>query len=205
MREGSVSGPNDTEYSLLVGEFVNESKREVEDAYKWNALRSTVAVVTEDGTSSYSITGAGKRFKLQDPTHSVYNATSKSRVYKQNSQWMKERILGNVDTGQPVYYYLEGIDGNGDPKVYFYSTPDGIYTINFELVIPQDDFSTGIEELSVPEWPVILGAYAKAIAERGEDNGRTSGEAMNSFITALSDAIAIDQALSTGEDEWFVS
>ena len=205
MRESQVATPNDTEYALLIGEFVNETKREVEDAYKWNALRSTIAVVTADGTAGYSITGAGKRFKLQDPTHSVYDITNKARIHKQNSQWMKERLVNNTDTSKPSYYYIEGIDGNGDPKVYFHTIPDDVYTINFELVIPQEDFTIGTEVLSIPDWPVTLGAYSRAIAERGEDNGRSSGEAMNKFQTALSDAITIDQAVSTGEDIWYVN
>lgn len=54
------------------------------------------------------------------------------------------------------------------------------------------------------EWPIILGAYAKAVAERGEDQGRTSGEMLQQYQSALADAIGLDIARNWGEDVWHV-
>jgi hypothetical protein len=203
LRESTVAAPTSSDYALLIGEFVNETKREVEDAWKWTALRTTIPLTTANGTSQYSITGAGDRFKLQDPTHSVYNATTLARLLPQKSQWLKEQALLNTSVQEPAYYYIEGKDGSGDPYINFYSTPDAVYTINVDLVLPQASFSVGTEVLSVPEWPVVLGTYAKAIAERGEDNGKTHGEALNKFGFALSDAVAMDESLTTGETTWY--
>lgn len=203
LREDTIAAPSDSDYSTLIGELVNETKREVEDAWKWNALRTTIPVTTAAGTQQYAVTGAGKRFKLQSPVFSVYDATNLNRLTRQNSQWMKEQLLNNTNQQQPAYYYFEGFDSNGDPYVNFYAIPDGIYTINFELVVPQADFTVGTEVLDVPDWPVILGTYAKAIAERGEDNGKTHGEALNKFGFALSDAIAMDESLTTDETTWY--
>ncbi len=200
MRESEVAGPTSSDYATLIGDFVNETKREVEDAWKWHSLRTTVPVTTSDGVSQYSVTGAGERYKLQDKRFSVYNTTDQHRLTMQNAQWLKQQAINNPTTQAPSYFYFEGMDGSGDPYVNFYSTPDGVYVINFELVVPQDDFSTGTEEFSTPWRPIMLGAYSKAIAERGEDNGRSHGESEGRYQAALSDAIAIDEARSPYED-----
>jgi hypothetical protein len=113
---------------------------------------------------------------------------------------VKEQLLNDTNQGVPTYYYIEGINASNLPKIHFYSIPDGVYTVNLELVIPQDDFSAGGEILSVPAYPVILSAFAKAIAERGEDSGRTHGEAMAKAQQALLDAIQIDSSISDDID-----
>jgi hypothetical protein len=204
LRESTVSGPSSTDYAGLIGALVNETKREVEDAWKWNTLRTTIPITTEQGTSQYSLTGAGQRFKLQDPLNSVYDVTNLAQLTPQNPQWIKKSALANSNEGTPSFYYFEGMDSNGDMYVHLYATPDDVATINFELVVPQDTFTVGTEVLSVPEMPVILGAYAKAIAERGEDNGSTHGGGQQKYQAALSDAIAIDESLTFGETTWYV-
>ena len=203
MRETEVAGPTSTTYAALIGDFINESKREVEDAWKWNALRTTTALTTADGVATQAITGAGKRFKLQDPINSVYNVTSLGAMTKQNSQWMKRAALTNTATGTPSSYFIEGFDSSEDPYITWYNSPDGVYTINLELIVPQADFSVGTEVFDVPSQVVKLGAIAKALAERGEDQGNTSGEANAAYNLALGDAIAMDIALTTGETTWY--
>lgn len=204
LRDSEVATPTSSTYSALIGELVNETKREVEDAHKWTALRQTITIPTVASTATYSITGAGQRWKAQQDTNFVYDTTSKSWITKSPSAYVKEQALVNTDEGAPTNFYIEGVDSNGDSKVTFWRTPDGVYSINFNLVVPQDDFTVGTEVLLVPHWPVILGAYAKAIAERGEDAGREHGEALNKYGFALSDAIAMDAALVDQEDMWTI-
>lgn len=203
LRSSQVAGPSSSDYAALIGSFVNETKREVEDAWKWTALRQTLNVTTSAGTSQYAITGATKRFRLQDPKLSVYDATNYGRIHIVNQQWIKEQLLLNTNQQQPGWCAFNGFNSSGDPYVKFYPIPADTYVINFELVVPQADFTLGTEILSVPDWPVILGAYAKAIAERGEDDGRTHGEAQNNYGFALSDAIAFDASLVDGESTWY--
>jgi hypothetical protein len=203
LRESSVATPTESAYSTLIGEFVNETKEEVENAWKWSALRSTKTVTTAAGTTQYAITGATKRFRLQDKILSVYDATNLARLRRRHTVWMKQQLIINTDQSKPFYYYFEGFDSSGDPYVNFYNIPDGTYTINFDLIVPQADLSTGSTEISVPSQPIKLGAYAKAIAERGEDDGRTHGEALNKYTVSLGDAIAIDESLSLDETTWY--
>ena len=44
--------------------FINDAKRNVEDAYEWNALGTTVNITTTCGTYSYALTGAGQKFRV---------------------------------------------------------------------------------------------------------------------------------------------
>ena len=203
LREPQVAAPNENEYSALVGALVNETKREVEDAWRWTALRQTIPVNTVGGTSQYSITGAGKRFRLQDPLASVYDSTNKAYLTKGNAQVMKRNALEDAEAGIPDSYYFEGFDVSDDPQVTLHRTPNGVYAINFNLVVTQADLTAAGDTVDVPDWPVILGTYAKAIAERGEDDGRSHGEALNKYGFALSDAISIDESLTLDEATWY--
>jgi hypothetical protein len=54
----------------------------------------------------------------------------------------------------------------------------------------------------VVEEPVIFLAYAKALAERGEDGGITSNEAYGLYKQSLADAIAIETGRYIEEQEW---
>ena len=38
LREAEVETVSQTDYSKLIGKFVNDAKRQVEDAYSWNVL-----------------------------------------------------------------------------------------------------------------------------------------------------------------------
>jgi hypothetical protein len=46
LREREVTSVNDTAYSKLIGRFVNDAKRQAEDAYNWNALSTTLTAET---------------------------------------------------------------------------------------------------------------------------------------------------------------
>lgn len=206
LREDTVTTPSETDYSILIGDLVNETKREVEDAWKWTALRSSVTITTVASQSGYVLTGSGQRWKffgLKDK--SVWDNTSEAYLLPQiHSAMSKDIRMATTDssTGTPSRYIISSVD-SGDSKIQLFPIPDGVYTIYVDIVIPQGDFSTGNEVLSVPDYPVILGAYAKAIAERGEDDGRTHGEALNRYAQALGDAIAIDESITTGETTWY--
>ena len=74
MRENEVTSIESTtdSYVKLIGEFVNDGKRIVEDAWDWSALRKTITVTTDNTKFSYSMTGTNNSFKILD----VINDTS---------------------------------------------------------------------------------------------------------------------------------
>lgn len=72
LREGTVSSVSDNAYSKLIGEFVNDAKRSVEDSYNWNALTETLSAVTANDVFNYVLVGSGTRFRVLN----VINDTS---------------------------------------------------------------------------------------------------------------------------------
>lgn len=190
LREDEVTSVSQSAYSKLIGDFVNEAKREVEDAWNWVQLRTTIQVNTVNGTFRYTLTGAGDRFRILQVVNDTENYTLELAPY----DWMNEQFTmvgSGAQEGSPYYFDVNG-QTSGDPDVDFYPIPNAVETINFNVVLPQDDFTSDSDELTVPFYPVILGAYMKSISERGEDGGQNFGEIMNDYMKALSDAVAID-------------
>jgi hypothetical protein len=187
-------------YTKLIGEFVNEAKREVEDAWNWVQLRSTIQVVTVENSLRYTLTGSGKRSQILY----VVNDTDNYEVQRANSKWMTMQLTTSTTTnGQPSYYDVNGTTG-GDYNVDLFPIPDAGYSINFNMKIPQDDLVELNDELTVPEYPVILAAYAKAISERGEDSGIAYRDALVNAEKALNDAISYDASYVPSELIWEV-
>lgn len=187
-------------YTQLIGEFVNESKREVEDSWRWVQLRTTVQVPATAGNSRYTLTGSGDRSKIMY----VINDTDDFEMKLANSKWMTLQFTtATTQQGAPIYYDLNG-QTSGDSNVDVFPIPDASYNLNFNMVIPQSELTAISEELTVPDYPVLLGAYAKAIAERGEDSGLSYRDALVNAEKALSDAIAMDAINTPSELIWEV-
>lgn len=201
LREDEVTAYDQSNYSKLIADFINEAKREVEDSWNWVQLRSTVQVTTEADTFTYTLTGAGNRYRILQVINDTEDTEMRTAPYK----WLN--MMFTVDsgaaTGAPLYYDING-DSSGDPKTDVYPVPDKAYTLNYHMVVPQSDLSNDTDTLTVPTYPVILGTYAKAISERGEDGGNQFAEAMNNYYKALSDAIAIDAQKTPHELVWEV-
>ena len=189
LRETTVSTNSETSYSALIGKFVNDAKRQVEDAYAWNVLGTTVTLSTTSGTYSYALTGAGQKFQVQD----VINVTG--NVGMKNIDFATMNRYQNSSTpvsGIPAYYAFDGVDSNNDTKVTLYPRPDGVYSIPFSLTVPQATLSADATVVKVPDVLVAQNAYARALVERGEDGGLTSSEAYALYKTMLSDYIALE-------------
>jgi len=200
LRENEVVTVSATPYSSLIAKYVNDIKRQVEDAFNWEALEQTITVATVAGTSTYTVTGSGRRPK----NVTINDTTNQSQLRNVPLQWiLDQQQLSTVQNGNPIYYAWNGWTGT-DSRVELYPTPDGVYSIKYNLNVPQANLSLGNDVLLIPEDPVILGAYARAVAERGEDGGLASSEAYGLYKSALSDAIAVE-ATRFIENDCFVA
>jgi hypothetical protein len=189
LREAEVSTVSETSYSALIGKFVNDAKRQVEDAYEWNVLSTTVTITTTSGTYSYSMTGAGQKFRVQD----AINSTSKISLVNIPFATMNRYLnFGTRSNSIPFYYTFYGVDSNYDTKVTLFPVPDGVYSIPFSLIIPQAVLSSDSTVISVPAELIVQSAYARALVERGEDGGLSSSEAYQLYKSMLSDYIATE-------------
>ena len=197
LREDEVATVSQSNYAKLIGDFVNEAKREVEDSWNWVQLRNTIQVSTVASTFRYTLTGAGNRYRILQVLNDTENMDLRIGEYK----WMNNQLTGEPQEAAPLYYDVNGSDA-GDPNTDMYPIPDKAYTINYNMIIPQADFTADGDTLTVPSWPVILGAYSKALSERGEDGGSSFAETLRMYSQSLSDAIAIDSQKVPHETVW---
>ena len=199
LRETEVSSVADNAYSKLIGEFINDAKRQVEDAYAWNALSDTLTATTGADVFNYVLVGSGQRFRVID----VLNDTSNSILTNASTRWMDEKfLLTTAQKGSPAYYNFNGTNSNGDTQVDLYPIPNGVYQIRFNVIKPQVALSADADKLLVPSEPVIFNATARAIAERGEDGGVLAGEMAFIYNQSLADAIAIESGRYIEESAW---
>jgi len=201
LREPVVTTFNETTYSTLIGKFVNDAKRQVEDAFSWNALGTTITVTTAANTSTYSLTGAGQKFQVMDVinTTSIFGLTNISFV-----DMNRKLNFAPVATQTPTEYAFDGVDGSYDTQVKLYPIPNAVYTVKFMLTVPQPTLALDATVVKVPDVLVVQNAYARALVERGEDGGLSSSEAYNLYKAMLSDYIALE-GTRYPENQEFVS
>lgn len=199
LREPEASSVSDTAYVKLIARYVNDSKRQVEDAYNWNALSETLSATTTADVFNYVLVGSGQRFRVID----VLNDTDNWFLMNASTIWMDQQfLLTTPQKGSPMYYNFNGTDSNGDTQVDLFPIPNGSYNLRFNIIKPQEPLVNNADILLVPHEPVILGALARAQAERGEDGGVQSGETYALYRQSLSDAISLESNRYVEETQW---
>jgi len=189
LREPTVTTVVLNSYSTLIGKFVNDAKRQIEDSFGWNVLGQTITVTTAASTSSYSLTGAGQKFQVMD----VINTTSNVGLTNISFVDMNRKLNFTPLANQiPTEFAFDGVDGSYDTKVNLYPIPDGVYTIKFSVTVPQATLASDSTVVLVPDVLVVQNAYARALVERGEDGGLSSSEAYQLYKSMLSDYIALE-------------
>lgn len=199
LREPTVSSVNESGYSAMIGVFVNDAKREVEDAHDWNVLSDTLTANTSAGIFNYVLTGSGNRFRVID----VLNDSNDTELRYAPTKWMnKQFLLTNTQSAAPLFYNFNGVDSNYDTQVDIYPVPDTVYALRFNLIIPQADLVSDNTRILTPPHLVSQLAYAKAIAERGEDGGNLSSEAYALYKMSLANEVAIERNRYEEEMNW---
>jgi len=202
LREDEVTtavGSTASGYTKLIGDFVNDAKRIVEDSWDWSSLRSTFTIITDPNVSQYAISGTGSATKTLD----VINDTSNWFMRHASSSWMNNAFLNqDAPTGAPNYYSWNGFDTNGYLQVDVYPIPETAYTLRFNMVDRTAPFSADATVLGVPSAPVIQYAVALASRERGETGGTSAQELYAIADSTLADAIAMDAARFPSETVW---
>jgi len=189
LREPTVTTVVLNSYSTLIGKFVNDAKRQIEDSFSWNVLGKTITVTTAASTSSYSLTGAGQKFQVMD----VINITSNVGLTNISFVDMNRKLNFTPLANQiPTEFAFDGVDSSYNTKVNLYPIPDGVYTIKFALTVPQATLTSDATVVLVPDVLVVQNAYARALIERGEDGGFSSSEAYQLYKSMLSDYIALE-------------
>ena len=198
LREPTVASVSENSYSALIGELVNVSKREIEDSWNWAALRTTLTATTAPDLFNYVLRGAGTRFRVLE----IINDTDNFFMQPRDGKWFESNLLMvPVTKGSPLYYNFNGVTTYGDTQVDVFPVPNGVYTLRFNVVMPQDDLTTDTEVVQIPYQLPSEGVLARAIAERGEDGGNQDQEMR--YRNMLADLISIENGHRVEETTWY--
>lgn len=206
------------DYLLMLLQFLNEAKEEIEDAgWPWYALRQTVTVTLSASTVDYTLTTGGAadvnttdRTRLLYETVSQYgasenftcSASSQPQVFDVTTsaeyrlreatieQMERWHFTDSDDTGKPEHFALYASGGALKMKVY--PIPDQTYTLKMRFYIPQAELSdTDITTtLTIPSRPVYLKALLKANQERGDELGSPNSTLEVAYLDAHGAAVA---------------
>lgn len=189
MREDEVTSVQENTYSKMVGDFVNDAKRIVEDSWDWSALRTTLTITTTADVFNYVLTGSQNRIKALNVINDTANLFME---YRPATFFDEAYLISDPRKSAPTYYTYNGVDSNGDTQIDIYPTPEKQYTIRFNCVLRSDDLSSNDDQLTVPVMPVLHLAIALLARERGETGGTSAAEYFTIANQYLSDAIALD-------------
>jgi len=191
LREPTVATVATNAYSTMIGDFVNDAKVIVENAWDWTPLRSTISINTVADTKNYSLTGTG----WQGKDLNVINDTQNLVMEYMAQDWFDEQYFINTPaSGAPRYWTYAAVDGNGDQTIDVYPKPDAVYTLRFDAVLRNTELSADSDALAIPDQPVLHLALALAARERGETGGTSTAEYFQIANQYLTDAIALDAA-----------
>lgn len=188
-----------SDYNKVIGALVNDAKRSIESYHDWQILRETVNITTVADTKNYNL-NSGQEFKIVDV---VNNATGNELLQVSRAYLNRERYP-TASTGEPHYYGFNGADSSNNLKVDLSPTPSKAETISFDIVKYQDVLTNAATVVKIPTKPLILGAYARALSERGEDGGTQSSIAAQEAASAISQAIMMDSGNAQFESDWFM-
>ena len=209
LREDTISGDwsgaiNDAStisaYHKVIGSLVNDAKRHVEERHDWLNLRETKDINTVAGTKNYNLS-SGQEIKILD----VINHTTGLHLNQVSRVYINSVKYPTDDTGEPLYYAFNGSDASNNLKIDLSPVPTEVHTLSFDIIKHQDALTAASTVLKVPSQPVILGAWARAISERGEDGGTQSSLMAGEANEALKQAIMLDSGNTQYETDWYVN
>jgi hypothetical protein len=197
LRENEVTTINETPYSKLIAALVNVVKIEVEDAWDWSALRTTLSAITTANLFNYVLVGSGTRLRVLD----VLNDTDDFMMHQRGTKWFnKQFLLTNGQQGSPLYYNFNGVTSDGDTQIDFFPIPKGVYDIRINVILPQAELVLNNTIIQVPGTLLVEGVLSRAISERGDDGGYLEQESR--YRGMASDMIAIESSQRLDEMVW---
>lgn len=216
LREDTVNSVTETDYSRLVGAFINDAKRVVEDAWPWSHLLRQVNLSLVNGVTAQfdlaDVTGEPGTVQLNErariyvePSTSTYMAYVKSdgderalSVVPQTYLKLESLTYANDSTTGEIESLIVGTNpsaASGKSRIRLTTyppIPDDNETILLYVINPQNELSLDADVLLVPSDPVVQLAYLYCLYERGEEVGEMLTLTSNKAEAALADAIMFD-------------
>lgn len=192
---------------IIIQEAINEAKRQVEDAWKWRSLRTTITFPSIASTASYDTSSlsvvSSDPSVTNDRSYLVYDALRRPQFFDVTTSLagFRLKVLTHDEAVAWRRYGTNDVSIPGEVAVYnngsglvcvFPQAPSGVRNYSFEAVVPQEDLDATTDTLTVPYRPVVLAATALALEERGEEFGNAAQRYWDRFESALASAIASD-------------
>jgi hypothetical protein len=178
-------------YQLLILQFLNEAKEEIEENWDWYALRATVTVTVAQGTDTYTLSAAGdadidvndrsrllyaknlQRYanfvetssRTADAVPQVIDVTDSTehRLIEKSLEWIeRQHFLDDDEQNEPRYFAWYA--SGGFVNIRIWPIPEKARTLKLRFVIPQEELSDDdiTTTLSIPARPVWTRALFKA-------------------------------------------
>ncbi len=210
LREDTVTSVTYNDYSALIGEFVNDAKKEVENAWNWRVLDTATTFTSVVNTVAYNIGsgGVGGGTPTNNESRLLFDEYGRAMAFDltpgaqlrlnyisleaRNSN-LQLNDAANITIDQPVDFSLT-TDGGG-LFVSFKERPTVARNYLLYFTTPQSELSNGTDTLLVPWRPVMHLAHLYALDERGEEIGEPGSKAWMRYEKCLSDEIALDNRL----------
>ena len=220
LREPTVSTVSANALSLLVGSFLNDAKREIEDAWQWTHLQDqftaafTIANVGAVKWNAQTLAGTGAApneraivwqnlntndFLVRLNDSGVVNLLRQTQLGNRELFVALQTYANQGFKARPYNFYVTtnsaGVTAGVSTKVITcFPNPD--LTYNFTVVVknPKNDLVLDTDNMLVPTAPVQMRAYLYCLYERGEELGEALTLTSAKADEALTDAIAFDTA-----------
>jgi hypothetical protein len=223
MRESTVASVNENAYSALIGEFVNDAKRVVEDAWTWRSLLDTVTIPLISGTATYNLNAyntAATAAPLSDRSRLVVSPTTGTQLLRVIDTSVTPNVAYPAEVVNYDYAIVDRFNASasnteGRPSTFLMGTTirsawvagqttarieplvtpqDSNYSLVLYMCNPQDRLASNTTVLAVPHDPVIQLAYTFCLYERDEELGEGLSLTSAKATSALADAVAFDQS-----------
>lgn len=211
LRETAVTTLSD-DYTLLIGEWVNTIKEEIEDSWDWQAGRKVVSfdsVVDQreydlsdaDTLTSTDVTNTRSRLMMEKTMHGLmplmFDVTlaGSSGGYRliqvpDSSRRARSMVDTQITTSQPQHF---SIYANTDGLQFaFRESPEAVRNYSGVFYIPDEELESLSDTFHIPYRPLRLGVLWIAAQERGEELGLDSNTLFMLYQSALAKAIATD-------------
>lgn len=218
LREDTVSTVSQNAYSQLIGMWVNDGFRQVQEAYDWQSLRHEINLPVAIGQTEYDLSATVANGGSVPNTERVTTADSlllwdednrpqaymfddASDRYRKSFLWLIEDVSRyrrqqgdrEIDNVRPQHFSLTpATDGDG-LVLTLWPDPSATSLIRIRFQTPQAelaiDGTDNATDIIVPQTPVEAYVHFIASNERGEEMGEPGNILENRFTMALGAAI----------------
>ena len=213
LRETEATTVTDNSYTRLIATFVNDVMKEMRDEWDWNAdIREVRFTLAEDDAGgrldSDASTKVTNNVYLTQRSALVYDtrrrpilidvtdAPAESQLWEDNvNDLRRDYNMGSFNKSSPTYFGLEWGETGG--TIWMDTVMDKARNFRGLFYIPQEDLSTSDNTdaatvVTLPAFPIIMGALFYALNERGEEIGEPGNVAESRYRKAVTAAIEND-------------